>query len=85
MPIAEKAVRRSVALPLHTARRVTALAQSRRTSSSRLLADLIEIGLNTQESDRERLASLVGKLAASSDAKERNKLKRKLASIVFDE
>src|SRR5712691_11845196 len=39
MPVIEKAVRRSVALPRDTARRVTAMAQSRRTTPSRLLAD----------------------------------------------
>ena len=83
MPIAKKTVRQSVSLPARIARRVKAVAQTSKTSSSRVIADLIESGLDAREREKERFFDLADRLAGSRDPQERKRLKEELARMTF--
>ena len=79
----EGSVRQSVSIPIGIARRVRALAKSRKTSANRVLVDLIEAGLQSKEAERERFFSLVNRLTESRDSTERRRLKEELARMTF--
>lgn len=79
----ERTVRQSVSIPTGIARRVRALAKTRKTSANRVLVDLIEAGLQSKEAEKERFFLLVSRLAESSDAGERQRLKEELARMTF--
>jgi hypothetical protein len=83
--MAERAgsVRQSVSIPTGIARRVRALAKTRKTSANRVLVDLIEAGLHSRETEKERFFSLVNRLTESSDPGERQRLKKELALMTF--
>ena len=76
-------VRQSVSIPTGIARRVRALAKTRKTSANRVLVDLIEAGLQSREAEKELFFSLVNQLTESRDAAERQRLKEKLARMTF--
>jgi hypothetical protein len=79
-----KAVRKSVVLPLRTAKRVSALAKSQHTSANRVLLDLIEAGLQSKEAEKQPYWGLVEKLSVSTDHAARQQLKQELARLTFD-
>jgi hypothetical protein len=79
----EKTVRQSVSIPAGIAKRVRTLARTRKTSANRVFVDLIQAGLQSKESERERFFSLVSRLTDSSDAAERERLKEELARMTF--
>ena len=83
MAEAEKTVRQSVSIPAGIARRVRTLARTRKTSANRVLVDLIEAGLQSKESEKERFFFLVRRLTESSDTAERERLKEELARMTF--
>ena len=59
------------------------LARTRKTSANRVLVDLIEAGLQSKESEKERFFLLVSRLTESSDPAERKRLKEELARMTF--
>ena len=79
----ERSVRQSVSIPPGIAKRVRALAKTRRTSANRVLVDLIEAGLQSKETEKERFFSLVSRLTQSRNSAERQQLKEELARITF--
>jgi metal-responsive CopG/Arc/MetJ family transcriptional regulator len=79
----EKAVRQSVSIPSAIARRVQALAKRRRTSANRVIVELIETGLEAREREKQTFFELADRLAQTSDASERKRLKEKLARMTF--
>ena len=79
----ERSVRQSVSIPTGIAKRVRALAKTRRTSANRVLVDLIEAGLQSKETEKERFFSLVSRLTQSRNSAERQQLKEELARITF--
>ena len=79
----EGSVRQSVSIPTGIARRVRALAKTRKTSANRVLVDLIEAGLQSKETEKERFFSLVSRLTQSRNAAERQRLKEELARMTF--
>ena len=79
----ERSVRQSVSIPTGIARRVRALAKTRKTSANRVLVDLIEAGLQSKETERERFFSLVTRLTQSRNSAERQRLKEELARMTF--
>ncbi len=85
MATTEKVVRKSVSLPPPLARRVKALAKSRKVSSNRVLVDLVETGLRSKEEERRRFLELADRLSKSTDAKEQQDLKEQLARMTFGE
>lgn len=85
MTTVQKPIRQSVSLPARTARRVRALARLRKTSASRILADLIECGLESAEREKQRFLDLADRLARADDAAEQDRLKKELARMTFGE
>ena len=72
-----------MSIPSSLAKRVRALAKSRKTSANRVLVDLIEAGLRSKEAEKERFLSLVNRLTESPDSAERKRLKEELARMTF--
>jgi metal-responsive CopG/Arc/MetJ family transcriptional regulator len=85
MSIAEKSVRQSVSLPARVARRVKSLAQAGTTSTSRVIADLIESGLDAREQEKKRFFDFADRLSRSRDPDEQKRLKEELARMTFGE
>jgi len=83
MPIVEKTIRQSVSLPPRVARRVHALARTRKTSASRVVVDLIEAGLEAQERDKKLFFSLADRLVHCADPEQQKRLKEDLARLTF--
>ena len=83
MQTTEKPLRQSVSLPARVARRVRALARKRKTSASRVIAELIETGLQAREQERRRFFELAERLTQASDPQELQQLKDELARLTF--
>ncbi|HEV2616315.1 MAG TPA: hypothetical protein VGU63_06855 [Candidatus Acidoferrales bacterium] len=83
MSAAEKPMRQSVSLPSHLARRVRTLAKNNRTSTNRVLVELIESGIESQESEKIKFFELADRLSASSNPAERKRIKTELARMTF--
>jgi hypothetical protein len=82
---AEKPVRQSVSLPPRLARRVRTLAKTQRTSTNRVLVDLIESGIESREAEKAKFFELAEQLSASSNPADRKRIKEKLARMTFGE
>jgi len=85
MTTAEKPIRQSVSLPARLARRVRTLAKNRKTSTNRVLVELIETGIESKESEKSRFFELADQLSATSDPTERERIKEILARMTFGE
>ena len=85
MSKSEKPQRQSVSLAPRVARRIKALARSRRTSASRVIAELVETGLEAKEAEKQRFLDLADRLTRSDDADEQMLLKEELARMTFGE
>ena len=83
MATTERSVRQSVSIPTGMAKRVRALAKTKKTSANRVLVDLIEAGLQSKEAEKERFFQLVRRLTDSSDSAEQKRLKEELARMTF--
>jgi len=83
MGIDEKIQRQSVSLAPRVARRVKALARSRKTSASRVIAELVQTGLEAQDAEKERFFGLADRLTRSKDPDEQRLLKEELARMTF--
>ena len=83
MATLKKPVRQSVSLPSRVARRVKALAKTKKTSANRVVVDLIEAGLCAQEREKKLFFDLADRLTRSSDAAEQKRLKEDLARMTF--
>ena len=81
MSIAEKSVRQSVSLPARVARRVKSLAQTSKTSTSRVIADLIESGLDAREQEKKRFFEFADRLSRSRDPAEQKRLKEVMPKV----
>jgi len=79
----EKPVRQSVSIPPRIAREVQALAKRKKSSTNRVIVDLIECGLEAQDQEKRRFFELADRLASSSDAAEQKRLKEELARMTF--
>jgi hypothetical protein len=85
MSATDKPVRQSVSLPARVARRVRSLAQTSNTSTSRVIVDLIESGLDAREQEKRRFFELTDLLARSRDPEEQKRLKDELTRMTFGE
>jgi hypothetical protein len=72
-----------VTLPAGVARRVRTLARAKRASASRVIAELVESGLQAQEAERDRFLQLADRLTSSRDAGEQERIKEELARLTF--
>lgn len=76
MSIAEKPVRQSVSLSARVARRVKSLAQTSKTSTSRVIADLIESGLDAREQEKNAFSNSPTALRDPATRRSRNVSRR---------
>ena len=83
MPNLEKPIRQSISLPPRVARRVKALARTRKTSANRVVVDLIEAGPEGQEQEKKRFFDPADRLVRSSNPEEEKRLKEELARMTF--
>ncbi len=81
----EKPARQSVSLPPKIAKRIKALARSRKASANRVMVDLIQEGLESAENERRRFFELADRLSAVTEPAERQRLKAELARMTFGE
>jgi hypothetical protein len=81
----EKPVRQSVSLPARLARRVRTMAESRQTSTNRVLVELIETGIESKEAEKQKFFDLADQLSTASDPIERKRIKETLARMTFGE
>ena len=79
----ERTVRQSVSIPAGIAKRVRALARTRKTSANRVVVDLIEAGLQSKDAEKQRFLLLVNRLTESRDSAERQRLKEELGRMTF--
>ncbi len=85
MPTLDRTVRQSVTLPQQIAKRVKALARTRRASANRVIVDLIASGLESAENEKRRFFELADRLTATANPAERQRLKNELARMTFGE
>lgn len=83
MQDASKPLRQSVSLSPRVARRVRALARTKKASASRVIAELVESGLEAHERERERFLQLADRLTHTTDPAEQKRLKEELARLTF--
>jgi hypothetical protein len=79
----KKSIRQTVSIPTRVARRVRALAKNQNASANRVLVDLIEAGLQSKESEKERFFALASRLTETKNPRERKRLKQELARMTF--
>lgn len=79
----DRAIRQSVSLPPHIAKRVRSIAKARKTSANRVVVDLIEAGIQAKEAEKQRFFSLANQLTDSDDPAERQQIKEELARMTF--
>jgi predicted DNA-binding protein len=85
MATTEKSKRQSVSLPASIAKRVKTLAKNQKTSTNRVLVELIETGLESKEAEKRRFFALADRLSVSTEEKERERIKKELAKLTFGE
>jgi hypothetical protein len=83
MPSSARPLRQSVTLSSGVARRVRTLARATRASTSRVIAELVESGLEAQDAQRNRFLQLADLLASSEDPAEQQRIKEELARLTF--
>ena len=85
MATIKKAVRQTVSIPRRIANRVRSLAKTQKKSANRVLVDLIEAGLESKDSQRERFFAIANRLTETTEPGERQRLKQELARMTFGE
>ena len=80
-----KSSRQSVALPVQVAKRVKAIAKSRKVSANRVIVELIEGGLEAKDREKEHFFKVAEQLAVSKNPQEHRRLKEELARLTFGE
>jgi hypothetical protein len=85
MASVESPVRQRVSLPARIAKRVLALAETKKTGASRILVDLIETGLQAKEAQHQRFFEISDRLSEATDPAERKRLQEELARMTFAE
>ena len=83
MPSSARPLRQSVTLSAGVARRVRTLARAKRASTSRVIAELVESGLEAQDAERNRFLHLADRLSSSKDPAEQQRIKEELARLTF--
>jgi hypothetical protein len=80
---ANKTVRQSVSLPEKTAAQVRTMAKTRRVSSSRMLVELIETGIEAEKRRQKEFFDLAERFRRATDPEEAKRLGDKLGEMVF--
>lgn len=72
-----------VTLSAGVARGVRTLARAKKASASRVIAELVESGLEAQDAARDRFLELAHRLTDSKDPAEQERIKEELARLTF--
>ena len=83
MPSPSRPLRQTVTLPAPVARKVRAVAQASKTSTSKAIAALVESGLQAREQERREFLELADRLSRSRDPEEQRRVKDELARRTF--
>jgi len=83
MGASNKTVRQSIGLPRDTARKVRSLAKQRRLSANRIIVELVEKGIEAQESKQREFFELAERFRTATDPKEVARLGDDLGRMVF--
>ena len=59
------------------------MARVKKASASRVIAELVESGLEAQETERDRFLQLAERLAQSTDRADQKAIKEELARLTF--
>ena len=84
MPTKEKTVRQSVTLPTKVANRVRAMAKRRRLSTSRMLVELLEEGLESRNQKEKAFFDLAERFREATEPDEVARLGDELGKMVFE-
>jgi len=76
-------VRQSVTLPAKTAAQIRNLAKTRRVSSSRMLVELIENGIEAEKRKQQEFFELAERFRETADPEEAKRLGDELGKMVF--
>jgi|SoiMethySBSTD1v2_1073268.scaffolds.fasta_scaffold5871143_1 predicted DNA-binding protein len=82
---AKRTMRRSVSLPLELSHRVNEIARKRQLSTNKVILDLIEKGIGSQEMEKKHFLALADALVKAKDPGEQKRLKAELARMTFGE
>jgi metal-responsive CopG/Arc/MetJ family transcriptional regulator len=80
-----KIVRRSVSIPQEIDKRVNSIARKQKSSTNRVLADLIGAGLEAREAEKKRFFEVAERLRSGTNPAEVEQLKNELAQMIFGE
>jgi hypothetical protein len=83
MAATSKALRQTVTLTAPVARKVRAVAQASKVSTSKAIAALVESGLQAREQERREFLELADRLSRSRDPDEQRRVKDELARRTF--
>jgi hypothetical protein len=83
MRVEAKIVRQSVSLPAKTAIQVRSMAKSRRVSTSRMLVELIENGIDAEKRKQQEFFDLAERFRNETDPQEAKRLGDQLGRLVF--
>ena len=83
MRTGNKTTRQSVTLPAAVAAQVRSLAKTRRLSANRVLAELIEDGLEAQKRKQQQFFELAERFRGATDPEEAKRLGDELGRMVF--
>jgi hypothetical protein len=83
MPTREKTVRQSVTLPTKVAAQVRAMAKHRRLSTSRMVVELLEEGLEARKAKERAFFDLAERFRQAENADEAARLGDELGKMVF--
>jgi len=61
------------------------MAKNRKTSTNRVLVELIETGIESKEAEKSKFFDLADLLSATTDPAERERIKEVLARMTFGE
>jgi hypothetical protein len=85
MPVTSKVLRQTVTLSAPVARKVRAVAQAGKVSTSKAIAALVESGLHAREQERREFLELADRLSRSRNPDEQRRVKDELARRTFGE
>ena len=76
-------MRQSISLPANVALQVRSLAKARRLSASRMLLELIEIGMEAEKRKQQEFFDLAERFRNASDPEEVKRLGDQMGRMVF--
>jgi hypothetical protein len=80
---ANKTVRQSVTLPSNVAAEVRSMAKTRRLSATKMMAELIESGIEAEKRKQEKFFDLAERFRAASDPVEVRRLGDQMGRTIF--